>query len=66
MSVTLIVFVMVAIPAVVIMFALIMKGDVRAAFSLARFSFQLEAKDRTRERQPGGDKRLNSQPRARD
>jgi hypothetical protein len=35
-----------AIPAGVILFALWRKGDVRAALSIHRFSFNLEARDR--------------------
>ena len=41
-----VILVLIAIPGVVILFALVRKGDVRAALSLDRFSFKLEATDR--------------------
>lgn len=47
MNATVVIIIMfLGIPAVVILFALFKKGDVRAALSLHRFSFKLEATDR--------------------
>jgi hypothetical protein len=48
-----VILVLLAIPGVLILFALIRKGDVRAALSLDRFSFKLEAMDRRSDLPPG-------------
>jgi hypothetical protein len=47
------VLVVLAIPGMLILFALFRKGDVRAALSLDRFSFKLEAMDRRNDVSPG-------------